>query len=91
MPVEVATEAIRAYSAVLAMPYLDTRAFHHDLAAAAIGWTSVSTSWLLPRALADDPLLTHPARPTRTRRAMILHRLDMARRTGLRVFQCSPT
>ena len=47
------------------------------------GWRGkyVSTSLVLPNALGDDPPADDPSKPTPTRRAMILHRLDGARRS----------
>jgi hypothetical protein len=46
------------------------------------GWAFISASRLLPSALDGDPGETDPAYPTPARRAMILHRLDGARRVG---------
>ena len=38
-----------------------------------------ASSWFLPRALLDDPPMSGPSKPTPTRRAFILHRLQQAR------------
>jgi hypothetical protein len=80
IPLDVAERAIAAYRAELALPYLDTADFRRDVAAAALGWAFVSTSWFLGRALTDDPSLSEHAESGPTRRAMIAHRLDEARR-----------
>ncbi|BFU46374.1 phosphotransferase [Krasilnikovia sp. MM14-A1004] len=79
LPEEISERAIDAYRAALALPYADSPLFRADVAAAAVGWAFVSASWFLPAALRDDPPLTGSARPGPTRRAMILHRLGLAR------------
>jgi hypothetical protein len=52
------------------------------VADAAVGWSVMSATWFMRRALADDPPSLHPELPTPSRRAMILHRLDGARRNS---------
>jgi hypothetical protein len=82
MPGEVAERAIERYRSALedVLPYVRTPAFRRDLGAAALGWALLSTTWFLPSALGADPPPEDPAKRTPTRRAMILHRLDGARR-----------
>ena len=80
MPAEVADRALERYRAAVedVLPYVREPRFREDVADAAAGWELLTTAWYLPGALgADRP----PDRgPTPTRRAMILHRLDGARR-----------
>jgi hypothetical protein len=80
LPDEVAARARERYRGVLAetLPYVTTDQFLRDVDAAALGWAFVSTSWFLPRALADDPPPPDPRQVRPTRRAMILHRLGGA-------------
>lgn len=82
MPGDVAERALERYRATIedVLPYVRTADFRRDVTAAAAGWSLVSSAWYLPNALADDPPSPHPDKPTPTRRAMILHRLDRARR-----------
>jgi hypothetical protein len=82
MPGDVVERAVERYRATIedALPYVRTADFRHDVATAALGWELVSTAWLLPDALADDPPATDPSKQTPTRRAMILQRLGAARR-----------
>jgi hypothetical protein len=82
LPGDVVERAVERYRASIAdvLPYVRTPEFREDVAAAAVGWALVSTTWFLERALADDPPSLHVEHPTPTRRAMILHRLDGARR-----------
>lgn len=82
MPGDVAERALEQYRATVAdvLPYVRTPQFRDDVADAAAGWGVLSTTWFLRRALGDDPPSLHPEHPTPTRRAMILHRLDGARR-----------
>jgi hypothetical protein len=82
MPDDVSAAAVAAYrtAAAPAIPEVDEDAFLRDVEAAAVGWALVSTSWFIDNALASDPPL-HPERPTPTRRAMIVHRLDLAGRS----------
>ena len=63
-----------------AVPYVRTADFRRDVSVAALAWEFVSTAWLLPEALGDDPPAADPSKQTPTRRAMILHRLGAARR-----------
>jgi hypothetical protein len=83
LPDDVAARAVAAYRAAAAtgLPGVDAPEFERDVEAAVIGWALVSTAWFIGNALGDDPQL-HPDRPTPTRRAKILQRLDRARPTG---------
>jgi hypothetical protein len=81
IPADVVERAVDAYRAAFAVSYVDSAGFRRDVNAAAIGWAFVSTSWLLPRALLDDPPPANPGKPAPTHRAMILHRLDQACRS----------
>ena len=79
LPDDVAARAVAAYRAAAApaFPEVDQPGFGHDVEAAVVGWALVSTTWFIDNALGSDPPL-NPDRPTPTRRAMILHRLDRA-------------
>lgn len=83
MPREVTERAIERYRATVedGLPYVRTGQFRDDVTAAAVAWTFVSASWFLPSALRDDAPPWDPDRPAPTRRAVILHRLEAARRT----------
>ena len=82
MPGDVAERAVERYRATIedALPYVRTADFRRDVSVAALAWEFVSTAWLLPEALGDDPPAADPSKQTPTRRAMILHRLGAARR-----------
>ena len=81
LPEEAVDDAIRTYRSAAGGTWAQSPAFHTDVAAAVVGWTYVSVSWFLARALADDAALTAtPDKPSPPRRATILHRLDVARR-----------
>lgn len=82
MPADLGERAVERYRATVeeAMPYVRTAEFRRDVAAATLGWALVSTAWLLPQALGDDPPPHDPAKVMPRRRASILHRLDGARR-----------
>jgi Phosphotransferase enzyme family len=84
MPGDVSERALEEYRATIAdaLPYVRTPQFRDDVVDAAAGWSVLSTTWFLPRALGDDPPSLHPDLPTPSRRAMILHRLDGARRNS---------
>lgn len=82
LPDEVSRRAIEAYRAAAGSGYPDTPGFESDLAAAAAGWAFISTSWFLANALGEDPRPNDPRLVAPTRRAIILHRLDGARRTA---------
>src|SRR5664279_1384686 len=73
LPGELAERAIERYRATIErdLPYVRTPDFRRDIAAAAVGWALVSTSWFLSEALADDPPPSDPGKLTPTRRAMI--------------------
>lgn len=83
MPDVVADRAVAAYkhTARQSMPEVDDPGFDRDVEAAVVGWALLSTSWFIGNALGSDPPL-NPDRPTPTRRAMILHRLDRAARSA---------
>lgn len=81
IPDPVAERAVAAYRRA-ARPILadvEDDTFDRDLEAAVVGWALLSTSVFIDNALGSDPPL-NPDRPTPTRRAMILHRLDRAAR-----------
>jgi hypothetical protein len=82
LPEAVTARALAAYRHIAAdaFPYVTEAAFGADLDAAAVGWALLSTSWFLDNALGGDPPV-NPDKPTPTRRAMILHRLDRAARS----------
>lgn len=84
MPSDVAERALERYRTELedTLPYVRTTEFRDDVTLAALGWALVSTAFLLPGALGGDPPPANPRKVTPTRRAMILHRLDGARRHG---------
>jgi hypothetical protein len=79
IPGAVADRAAAAYklAARQSMPEVDDAGFDREVEAAVVGWALLSTSWFIDNALGSDPPL-NPDRPTPTRRAMILHRLDRA-------------
>ena len=82
MPSDVSERALERYRNAVedVLPYVRTARFRTDVAAAAQGWAMVSVAHLLPEAIGDDPPPRDPDRPTPRRRALILHRLDRARR-----------
>ncbi|HEY8301369.1 MAG TPA: hypothetical protein VIG48_05695 [Jatrophihabitans sp.] len=84
MPADVSERALERYRHTIedALPYVRTARFRTDVAAAALGWAMVSAAWLLPEALDDDPPPRDPAKVMPRRRALILHRLDVARRSA---------
>jgi hypothetical protein len=79
LPAAVADRALDAYRriAVPAFPQVAEPAFGADLDAAVVGWALLSTSWFIDNALGSDAPAS-PAKPTPTRRAMIMHRLESA-------------
>lgn len=79
VPDDVADRSVDAYlhAAAPLMPEVSEPGFRRDVKAATVGWAFLSTTWFLDNALGSDPAL-NPSRPTPTRRAMILHRLDRA-------------
>ena len=81
MPNAVAERAVAAYRAAANLSYVDSPEFDRDLAAAVAGWALMSTSWFLPRAMANEPPRPDRALIAPTRRAIILYRLDVARRS----------
>jgi hypothetical protein len=82
IPVGVAERAMDAYQTASNVSDVDTAGFHRDVDAAVVGWAYVSTSWFLPRALPDIAPVAKPGRPAPSYRAMILHRLDLVRRSA---------
>jgi hypothetical protein len=82
MPDDVAERAVQAYVQAAAgrIPEVAEAAFRADVEAAVVGWALITTTWFIGNALGSDPPL-HPPRPTPSRRAMILHRLDRAARS----------
>lgn len=84
MPSDVVERAVEHYRARIesALPYVRTPQFRKDLAAATAGWAFISAAWLLPDASGTDRPATDRRKVTPARRAMILHRLDRARRNG---------
>jgi hypothetical protein len=82
IPADAAERAFDAYRTVLGMSHVDAAELRRDVEAAAVGWAFVSASWFLPRALPDDPPPARPDKPAPSHRAMILHRLDRARRSA---------
>jgi len=81
MPDPVAERAVAAYRAAVGLSYVDSPGFDRDLAAAVAGWALMSTSWFLPRAMANDTPRPDRVLIAPTRRAIILYRLDVARRS----------
>jgi hypothetical protein len=82
IPADVVERAIDAYRAAFALPDVDAAGFRRDVETAATGWAFVSAAWLLPRALPDDQAPVKPGRPVPNPRAVLLHRLDQARRSA---------
>jgi hypothetical protein len=84
LPADVTKSALERYRAVVGagLPWASQPEFTRDVELATTGWAFISTSRLLPSAVDGDPGETDPAYPTPARRAMILHRLDGARRVG---------
>ena len=82
IPSAVAERAMDAYRAERGVSDGDPAGFRRDVDAAVVGWAFVSTSWFLPRALLDDTKPGRGAKQAPTHRAMILHRLDQARRSA---------
>ena len=80
LPPGVADRAMDTYRAALGLPYAGSPDFDRDVAAAVVGWTFVSVSWFLARALGDDVRPAERRKVSPTHRAMIAHRLDLVRR-----------
>jgi Phosphotransferase enzyme family len=83
LPDELADQAVARYRAAMAahLPYVTTPDFDRDLAAATDLWSALYSSWLLPQTLAGDPPASRGL-PSPRRRALVLHRLDITRRTS---------
>ncbi|MFN2561719.1 MAG: phosphotransferase [Jatrophihabitans sp.] len=77
LPAAVADQALDAYRrvAAAAFPQVAEPGFAADLDAAVLGWALLSTSWFIDNALGSDAP-ANPEKPTPTRRAMIMHRLE---------------
>jgi hypothetical protein len=84
MPDEIADRAVARCRAAMAtrLPYVATPEFDRDLAAATDLWAVLYSSWFLPMSLDGDPLAAAGLRSPR-RRALLLHRLDVAGRTSM--------
>ncbi|WP_155368371.1 phosphotransferase family protein [Catellatospora vulcania] len=84
LPDDVADRAVARYRAAMAadLPYVATPEFDRDLAAATDLWAVLYSSWFLPQTLTGDPVVTTRLDSPR-RRALLLHRLDLARRTSM--------
>jgi hypothetical protein len=82
IPDDVAHAAFAVYrrTAEPVFPEVGGDTFERDVEAAVVGWALLTTTWFIANALGSDPPL-NPERPTPTRRAMILHRLDRAARS----------
>lgn len=83
LPDHVVARAIEAYRrvAVAGFAAVEDDSFEHDLEAAVAGWSMITATWSLDHALGtdfDSDVQLDPARPTPTRRALILHRLGRA-------------
>lgn len=83
LPDDLADQAVARYRATMAvhLPYVTTPDFDRDLAAATALWAVLYSSWFLPQTLAGDQPPAPGLRAPR-RRALLLHRLDLARRTS---------
>ncbi|GAA2365538.1 hypothetical protein Cme02nite_31370 [Catellatospora methionotrophica] len=83
LPDEVADRAIARYrqAAAPTLPYVATPEFDRDLSAATDLWAVLYSSWFLPQTLSGDPVASAKLDSPR-RRALLLHRLDLARRTS---------
>lgn len=85
LPDELSERAIDRYREAMAehMPYVATSDFDRDLAAATDLWSVLYSSWLLPLTLAEEPAADRHGIVSPQRRALVLHRLDLARRTSV--------
>ncbi|MFC7241277.1 phosphotransferase [Catellatospora aurea] len=83
LPDDVADRAVARYREAMAahLPYVSTPEFDRDLASATVLWAALYSSWFLPQTLAADPAAAKGLDSPR-RRALLLHRLDLARRTS---------
>jgi hypothetical protein len=83
LPDQVADRAVAAYRrlAGATVAAIADDAFERDVDAAAVGWALLSTTWFIGNAFTERRTGTDPDKPTPTRRAMILHRLDGAARS----------
>lgn len=84
LPDDVADRAVARYRDAMTahLPYVTTPEFDRDLSAATDLWAVLYSGWFLPMTLAGDPLVTTRLDSPR-RRALLLHRLDLARRTSM--------
>ncbi|MEU8076430.1 hypothetical protein AB0B31_13380 [Catellatospora citrea] len=83
LPDEVADRAVARYrqAAAVGLPYVGTPEFDLDLGAATDLWAVLYSSWFLPLTLSGDPLAAS-RRDSPRRRALLLHRLELAKRTS---------
>jgi hypothetical protein len=83
LPEDQVDQAVSRYRHAMAdyLPYVTTPDFDRDLAAATDLWAVVYSSWFLPLTLTGDPLAANGLTSPR-RRALLMHRLDLARRTS---------
>jgi hypothetical protein len=83
LPDEVADSAVAAYRAIAgeAFEKVASDDFDRDVDAASVGWTLVSTSWLLNAVSDADASLSGRAARGPKRRAMVLGRLERAARS----------
>ena len=81
LPDPVAERAVAAYRRIAGagLPAVADDSFERDVDAATVGWALLSTTWFIDNAFTERHT-TDPDKPTPTRRAMILHRLDRAAR-----------
>ena len=75
LPVEVADRALAAWKTAFADPYVSTTGFARDLDVAVLGWTLLSLSIFLDRAVDGIPQTDEEAAVMPTRRTMLQHRL----------------
>jgi hypothetical protein len=82
LPQDVVGGALAAYRSAARSQWADSADFRADVAAATVGWSYMSVSWFMKRALDGDATLTiAPEKTSPPRRATILHRLDLVRRS----------
>lgn len=84
LPEDLSERAVARYRATVAphLPYVATPEFEEDLTMATCIWALVYSSFFLPSALGEDPPPRREGLYAPKRRAFILHRLDLVRRTS---------
>jgi len=84
LPEAVSDRAVARYRAAMAphLAYVTTPEFDRDVATAGDLWIVVYSAFFLPAALGDDPPPRRPGLNAPQRRAFLLHRLDLVRRTS---------